>query len=325
MKHRTIALSWVVLAFTAHAADLSGNFISEENPALRLALKQSADGHVFGDFSSWAGIVAVEARPAGEELRGTMHGVDGTFELGLRADGEGILVRFASEPDGKLHRFRLEYRLDGDMAAPILPPDGPNGHCSWVIDLAARGPSAPLRPRPVGPERKVTVNGKRLSAAELEEIEQMHRMRIQPADYWYDPRTGAWGLRGGPTRGFVRPNIQFGARLAADASGRGTRVFMNGRELHPHDVYILQSCLPTPVQPGRYWVGANGIGGKEGGPPLFNLVELCSQKKGAGPGGWQCAGGSCGNAAVQTGVDTVVTEPGSGAGFSGDARWVMTP
>src|SRR5262249_41331676 len=96
MKHRTIALSWVVLAFTAHAADLSGNFISEENPALRLALKQSADGHVFGDFSSWAGIVAVEARPAGEELRGTMHGVDGTFELGLRADGEGILVRFAS-------------------------------------------------------------------------------------------------------------------------------------------------------------------------------------------------------------------------------------
>jgi len=49
MKHRTIALSLSILPFTAHAADLSGNFISEENPALRLALERAG----FSDNAKW--------------------------------------------------------------------------------------------------------------------------------------------------------------------------------------------------------------------------------------------------------------------------------
>ena len=96
-------------------------------------------------------------------------------------------------------------------------------------------------------------------------------------------------------------------------------MFINRRELHPRDVYILQSCLQMPVQTGRYWVGADGIGGYEGGPPLFNLVALCSQKQGGGgPRGWGCSGGSCGTAAIRTGVNNIVSEPGGGAGFSDD-------
>ncbi|HET9156422.1 MAG TPA: hypothetical protein VFN91_07120, partial [Myxococcaceae bacterium] len=94
------------------------------------------------------------------------------------------------------------------------------------------------------PERVVIVNGKRLSPAELERVERTYRVHILPADYWYDRMTGAWGIRGGPTRGFVLPNVDLGGRLAADASGGGTQVFINGRELHPDDVANLQKCLP---------------------------------------------------------------------------------
>jgi len=195
------------------------------------------------------------------------------------------------------------------------------------IEKGSREPTTPP-PSPAAPtERVVIVNGKRLSAAELERLERTYHTEIRAADYWYDRRTGAWGLRGGPTRGFILPGLELGGgRLAADASGGGTQVFINGRELHPQDVFVLQSCLPLPVQRGRNWVEANGIGGYEGGPPMFNLVALCNQKQGgAGAGGWQCSGGSCGTTATSTGVTNIVTEPGGGAGFTANGKWQMTP
>ena len=322
MKHRLIASSLLLVALTAHAADLTGRFVSEENSLLALQLEQRGDGSVTGYFSSPSGPVAVSAGPSGRELRGTMRAEDGTFEILLRPQGDRVLVRFMSEPDGKVHSFRrAEQPADEGMTTittaggTVISPNGP------------RDPTTPRSSPAALTERVVIVNGKRLSAAQLEQIERTYRVNILPADYWYDRRTGAWGIKGGPTRGFVLPNLELGGgRLAADASGGGTQVFINGRELHPQDVYILQSCLPAPIQRGRYWVGADGIGGYDGGPPLFNLVALCRQKQGGvGPGGWQCSGGSCGTAATRTGVDNIVTEPGGGAGFSDNGKWVMTP
>ena len=142
----------------------------------------------------------------------------------------------------------------------------------------------------------VIVNGKRLSTGQLEQVERTYKVNILPADYWYDRMTGAWGIKGGPTRGLVLPNLELGGgRLAADASGGGTQVFINGRELHPVDVANLQKCLSMPVQRGRYWVLADGTGGIQEHCPTFNLVTLCRQKLGgAGPGGWRCSDGSCG-------------------------------
>jgi hypothetical protein len=46
------------------------------------------------------------------------------------------------------------------------------------------------------------------------------------------------------------------------------------------DVAGLQRC--TPVYRGRYWVNAQGIGGVEGGPPLFNLAALCAPRQSSG-------------------------------------------
>jgi hypothetical protein len=322
MRHHSIASSLLLVACAAQAADLTGRFVSEESSSLTLQLEQRADGSVSGYFASPSGPVAVSARPSGKELHGTMRGEDGTFEIRLRPEGSRVLVRFMTEPDGKLHPFRRAEQRSDDGVTAITTAAG-----TVIIEKGPREAATPLPSSAARAERVVIVNGKRLSAAELERLERKYHTEIQPADYWYDRRTGAWGVTGGPTRGFILPDLELGGgRLATDASGGGTQVFINGRELHPQDVFILQSCLPLPVQRGRYWVGANGIGGYEGGPPMFNLVALCSQKQGgAGPGGWQCSGGSCGTDQTRTGVTNIVTEPGGGAGFSVNGKWQMTP
>jgi uncharacterized protein len=127
--------------------------------------------------------------------------------------------------------------------------------------------------------RNVVINGQRLSDAELQRAEQSYRIRIPDAEYWYDPVLGAWGARGGPTMGFIAPGLALGGRLPADASGGGTGVFVNGRELHPYDLAALQQ-ITGPILPARYFIAANGLAGYEGGPPLWNLAAMAAQAQG---------------------------------------------
>jgi len=72
---------------------------------------------------------------------------------------------------------------------------------------------------------------------------------------------------------------------------------------------------------------ANGVGGYEGGPPWFNVAELCGVGgAGGSQSGLQCDGrGSCGNAKTTSGVSGLVLEPGGGAGVTVGGKYVMTP
>jgi hypothetical protein len=139
--------------------------------------------------------------------------------------------------------------------------------------VACAGESAPA----------IFVNGRRLAADIVQALERGYGVRIQPGRYWYDALSGLWGVQGGPTAGQLLPGLGLGgAPLRFDASGGATSVVINGRALHPSEIAYLQRC--TPVIPGRYWMNAAGIGGFEGGPPLFNLVALCQQTAGGGAG-----------------------------------------
>lgn len=122
----------------------------------------------------------------------------------------------------------------------------------------------------------VFINGVALSPDTQRTLEAAYRTPIAPGRYWYDPMSGAWGLEGGPTAGQIHPGLRIGGPLRADASRGNTGVFINGRQLHALDVAALSRC--TSVIPGRYWVAANGVGGYEGGPPIFNLAALCGQQ-----------------------------------------------
>jgi hypothetical protein len=103
-------------------------------------------------------------------------------------------------------------------------------------------------------------------------------IQIAQGDYWYDPFSGLFGLMGGPGLGFTMPGLEVGGPLPADASGGGTNVFVNGRELHQMDVAALMAL--GPIYPGRYWLRYDGYYGLEGGMPLGNLIMLAQQASG---------------------------------------------
>ena len=131
--------------------------------------------------------------------------------------------------------------------------------------------------------RKVIINGVRLTPIQLGQLEQAYKIRIQEAEYWYDPKCGAWGVKGGPTAGFIVAGLDFGKPMAEDASGGDTKIYVNGRELHRQDVLALQT-LVGPIQQGRYYLDAMGNVGYEGGPVLLNLVLLVQAARAQSPG-----------------------------------------
>ena len=109
--------------------------------------------------------------------------------------------------------------------------------------------------------------------------------QIQPGQYWYDARTGAWGMQGAGVQGFVQPGLQLGT-LQADASNGHTGVFINGRQLPQTDLMQLQQAVGSPVPPGRYWCEANGHCGQEGSPQPLVRIQLGGGSSGGGIPEW---------------------------------------
>jgi hypothetical protein len=130
----------------------------------------------------------------------------------------------------------------------------------------------------------VVVNGQALPVEHVRALEQAYRVPIAPGRYWYDAVSGAWGSEGGPIAGQMMPGLRLGGPLAANASRGNTQVFINRRELTMGEVLALQQACRTAVYRGRYWVNAQGVGGIEGGPPIFNLAA-CGQQSSGRSGG----------------------------------------
>lgn len=144
--------------------------------------------------------------------------------------------------------------------------------------LVAATTFAPAVPAATGAAEAIIVNARALSGDELGSLQRIG-VRVQPGRYWYDRVSGAWGVERGPTAGFIAAGLALGGPLRVDASGGGTGVFINGRELHPLDVAALSQLVQ--VLPGRWWVNAKGDFGPEGGPLWGNLWPLAQQRHGA--------------------------------------------
>ena len=128
----------------------------------------------------------------------------------------------------------------------------------------------------------VIVNGQRLPDRTVQALEQGYRVRIQPGAYWYDRLTGAWGFWGGPVAGVILSGLNLGGALAENASNGNTGIFINGRQLHQRDVWVLrQFMIPLP---GRYWMDAHGTFGYVGGPPIANVYWLANAASRRGGG-----------------------------------------
>jgi hypothetical protein len=163
---------------------------------------------------------------------------------------------------------------EDEIAARYIP--------GYSSEGAAR-PGQTGQPQNMAGGNNVVINGQPVSPQAIAMLTD-GRGGLPAGQYWYDARSGLWGMIGGPTRGQIRAGLGIGGPLAANASGGGTGIYFNGREIHSADAQYIRQVLGRAI-PGRYWLNADLSGGLEGGPRLFSI---------AGPQGFnrKTAGGS---------------------------------
>ena len=90
-------------------------------------------------------------------------------------------------------------------------------------------------------QRAVVVNRVRLPDQQVRDLETRWSVQVRDGRYWYDAVSGAWGMDGGPTAGWILPGLTLGGGLPPDASNGATGVFINGRQLPDQDGLPLRS------------------------------------------------------------------------------------
>ncbi len=263
MRKLVVTLSVILFLFisllAAQAADFSGDYLAADDPSLVLRLQAAADGRITGTLYDDGDPIPVTSREQDGELIGRFGDEEDEMAFTARMDGDRLLLDVGDED----FRERVVFLRSGSAAA-----------------------SAPAAPA----AGTVLINGQRLDTTALSRVERDYGLRIPAGDYWYDPVLGAWGVTGGPTYGFIAPGLDLGGPLQSTASGGGSDIFVNGRELHPYDVMALQT-VTGPILPGRYFILPDGLAGFEGGPPLWNLLALARQSGSKGGAGgsntWQ--------------------------------------
>jgi hypothetical protein len=149
------------------------------------------------------------------------------------------------------------------------------------------------------------------------------RTGLPDGSYWYDAKSGLWGLEGADALAFARAGLALGGALREDASRGETGVLLNGRNLGDGELFGLETLLATFLPPDRYALDAETNFGFEGEPPAINLFELALAYSSAAaspgptlpgseaPGGAASGGGSWTNSLL----DSYGGENASGEGY----------
>jgi hypothetical protein len=132
---------------------------------------------------------------------------------------------------------------------------------------------------------EVIINGMVLSEEQVKELARIYGGRPQPGNYWYDSKSGLYGVVGYSAYGFMFPGHNLGA-IRRDVSNGNTNVVVNGRELHQSEWAVWSYILGYWIQPGNYWLDDKGNAGYEGNPmPVANLYSAARQNAYQGQGG----------------------------------------
>lgn len=138
---------------------------------------------------------------------------------------------------------------------------------------------------------EVIINGNEISSEQLAQLESTYQVKAQAGNYWYDSKSGLYGIVGQAAFGFMYADHNFGD-LDLNASSGNTGVIVNGRELPQAEWTVWSQVLGYWIQRGSYWFDSKGNAGYEGNPyPLVNLYVAASQNgyngnSGEGGGFW---------------------------------------
>jgi hypothetical protein len=161
-------------------------------------------------------------------------------------------------------------------------------------------------------ERSVAINGRGLAAEDLTAFETLYGATLPDGDYWYDARSGAIGVVGGPIGGFLHPGHDLGP-VTSDASFGDTGVFVNGRELPLVEWTWVSNVLGFAVERGRYWIDHRGDYGYEGRElPFGNLAAGATPHAAGGADGFWSSRYASGNANTDNSAGYVYI-PGTGS------------
>jgi hypothetical protein len=155
------------------------------------------------------------------------------------------------------------------------------------------------------------INGRRLTEQQKTEFVRIYGVRPLAGDFWYDSRSGLWGVRGREAFGVIRPGHDYGP-LSPSASAGNTGVFINGRQINLAEAKYIYSVLGSVI-PGRWWLdGRTGNFGVEGNPmPLGNMLAAARSARGNAGGAHYYNDGMGTSVATSAGCATGSTGVGS--------------
>jgi hypothetical protein len=131
----------------------------------------------------------------------------------------------------------------------------------------------------------VVINDITLNTDQMTDIVNAYGVQPLAGQYWYDTKSGLYGVIGYPAYGFMLPGHEFGI-LDREASAGDTGVLVNGRELSQAEWAVWSYMLGYWIQQGAYWLDHQGNAGYEGNPvPLVNLYVAAQQNAYNGQGG----------------------------------------
>ena len=261
----------LLAALPAFALDFKGTY---QAPAQGVSLTiqqqgQQASGSLTFNGQTWR----IDGQTDGQTLAGLIDGGQNGYVFMLAPYNQQQMLLQVMQVD------QFQQVVPGSQQQVLLN----RAQLQPPANRAQAAASSPARPQtqPQATSRRVLVNGVSLSLAQIQKLERQYRIQIQDGAYWYDKRSGLWGLQGGPAVGVIPANLGLGGALKADASAGNTGIFINGRQIHMYEALYLQQLLGY-VQPGRYWLDAKGNAGKEGGPVLVNLLQLARKSNSGG-------------------------------------------
>ncbi|MCP5368557.1 MAG: hypothetical protein H6906_13700 [Hyphomicrobiales bacterium] len=139
----------------------------------------------------------------------------------------------------------------------------------------------------------VVINGRPLGPQQVAEIRQRYGIDPSPGAYWYDARSGLYGVVGYPAFGFMYPGHAYGP-LDPNASAGDTNVFMNGRQLPQKEWLVWSQLLGYAIRPGRYWLDGQGNAGTEGSATIQDNLYVAARRNAYRGGGGGTGGGTGG-------------------------------
>lgn len=197
-----------------------------------------------------------------------------------------------------------------------------------VREAAASMPAGPGASFASAGSTGIFVNERELTPQQVAEIKAAYMFVAPPGHYWYDSRSGLWGLMGHEAAGFLRPGHDFGP-LSPNPSNGTTGVFINGREINMAEAMYVQQMFGA-VYRGHWWLdGATGNLGLEGNPtPLANVYMAMQQRQrqqpqrqsSGGNQGYSWSSKITGAYGGSDGSCSYVSIPGSGSVMTGNCN-----